>query len=614
MKTLLQKFLCVVMLAVATLFVACEPEYVQKDEVVDPSDIEFHAPDFKIVVKSKRCSEILLSAGSDGSMTYLDGAKISELGHWLMYDDPEIIGDEGYDNDTLFASFNPPSKALSVEWEISDPSVLEIVAQSVEDGYIVVKAKKIGTTDITASCEDRKTTIHSTVTDYYVTKMEGWDSNAKAGYLVENHTIFLDSDDPNSKRLNQKVWMVLEQKPAEVKSLIKWTPSEEGIVELKIKEGGQNNDKTWQPDSCIISPIKEGMISVIAQCQYRTVEVIITVKAKQAFTPIDSLQIVDNNGVNLRKLWLSRGEMSLAKVLCWPDNAYVDYDGYKWRSLNEDIVSIAQSGGDDLYNIKGLKKGTGKVMVSLGAGNSMKADTVEVEVCHAITQSDVKISAPAGIDLMSINVGETVQFTADISYDDATFNYYTIEWYCDAPVEQAIIDKSTGELTAIAQSSSFNVWAEVEYEKYPGREGNDEISRIVVSGNRCRIVEQVNINVDFTPVSITSAEDDYGQTVPMFVDAAGNTLLYLPNDAFIEIAGDGSYDSGEVELGTDYTLVYKSSAGTYTFNSGTCSLKIENGEGVYSFADVKAIGGAGAGKDVYLRITPANGTLTYTPQ
>ncbi len=620
MKTLFQKFLCVVMLAVATLFVACEPEYVQKNEEVDPSGVGFYAPDFNIVVKSKMCSEILLSAGSDGSMTYLDGAKVSELGHWLMLD-TDAIGDEGCDKDTLFASFNPPTNALSVTWEIEDPSVLEIVAESVEDGYIVVKAKKIGTTNITASCEGTKTTIQSTVTNYYVTKMEGWDSNAvkvKAGWQTENYTIFKESEDPNSTRKSQTVWMKMDKKPTEAYAPIDWLVSEENIVKLEVKEGVETSDG-WTPDTCVILPLTEGKVSITAKCQYRTVEVLVTVLDKHVLTPIDSLQLADNDGNVLQKLWLSRGEEQLTKVSCFPDNAYVDYDGYTWRALTPEVATIGVGSEDNVCNVKGVKKGFAQVEVSLGSGDKLVADTLEVEVCNAITASDFSISGPADVNLNTIDVGGNIQFASKISdvAAEVEFGYANVRWYCSAPAEFMTIDETTGKLSATKATGalSYKVWAEITYQKYPGRVGYEDVTVKIKSNELdCKVVKQERVDVAFTPATVTSTMDEFEMNVPLFEDASGNKLVFLPN-TFVGIEGD-AYDSGKVTLsGSDgYTLVYTPVSGKeYIFNSGTCSLTISGGQATYTFSNIKAINGGGTGIDVYLTI-PASGTLTYTPQ
>ena len=152
------------------------------DDENDSSSIDFYSPEFKFVLKSHLCSKQLLAQGSDGSMTYLDGAKVSELGHWMLLDN--VL----YGTDTIYATFNPANDALVVDWEIADPEVLEIVAQSVEDNYIVVKAKKLGTTTIEASINNkaRKVSINTTVVDAYATGMKGYDGKAgETGYVYK---------------------------------------------------------------------------------------------------------------------------------------------------------------------------------------------------------------------------------------------------------------------------------------------------------------------------------------------------------------------------------------------------------------------------------------------
>lgn len=131
----MKKLLYVVALALTTLFVACEPDFLQKDdESINPSDLEFAtSSELKLSLKSYLCSRQLLAAGSDGSMTYLEGTRISELGHWLLLDN------ERYGSDTIFATI-VPSVDVVVNWEVADPSIVEIVSQSEENNYIVVKA------------------------------------------------------------------------------------------------------------------------------------------------------------------------------------------------------------------------------------------------------------------------------------------------------------------------------------------------------------------------------------------------------------------------------------------------------------------------------------------
>lgn len=591
----MQKFLCVVMIAVTTFFVACEPDFVQRDETPDSSSVDFYSPEFKFILKSHLCSKQLLAAGSDGSMTYLDGAKISELGHWLLLDN--VL----YDTDTIFASFNPANDALVVDWEIEDPSVLEIVSQSVEGNYIVVKAKKLGTTTIEASIENksRKVSVTSTVTNAYATKMLGYDGKAgETGYRVENYTIFVSSEDPESKRLEQKVWMNVDQTPAvdemvddgqgnqvpAPKAPILWSVSEEGIVNLDVR--GERGD------TCIIKPVAEGMVTVLATCQYRTVQIITTVKNNQVLTTIDSLQFTTNDQL-FDKIWLSRNAQAFVNVACFPSNAYADYtDGYTWESLSPAVVAVETTGAAETDEfsriIKGLSAGDAQVKVSLGIGEKTKTKTFDVKVCNAVTS--IAITADGVNTVQEIPVDGTKQFVAVIDDvaaasefgDLLTWHVEPNSWDAsDNIADFMTIDEKNGLLTAIQktpENRSCNVYASLTYRKYPGHPTDN--STVTVNSNKiiC-IVKAAAQAIEFNPNYIYSDYNDMGGawTSATFTDGSGNSLIISATSGWEET--DHFKTAGIIDLESIGTATY---TGGVTFTSGTITVT-DNGNGSYTY-------------------------------
>jgi len=594
MKNLMQKFLCVVMIAVTTFFVACEPDFVQRDETPNSSSVDFYSPEFKFILKSHLCSKQLLAAGSDGSMTYLDGAKISELGHWLLLDN--VL----YDTDTIYASFNPANDALVVDWEIEDPSVLEIVSQSTERNYIVVKAKKLGTTTIEASIENksRKMSVTSTVTNAYATKMLGYDGKkGETGYRVENYTIFVNSEDPNSKRKEQKVWMGVDQTPAAdemvkdeygndvpaPKAPILWSVSEEGIVDISDIRGDRG-------DTCVIKPVAEGMVTVLATCQYRTVQILTTVKNNQVLTTIDSLQFTLNDNL-FDKIWLSRGQQAFVNVACFPDNAYADYtDGYTWESLSPTTVAVETTGdaSSDEFSriIKGISAGDAQVKVSLGIGEKTKSRTFDVKVCNAVT--GIAITADGTTDAQEIEVSSQKQFIAVIDDAAAAAEFgdlltWHVEpnpdaWNAGDEVADYLTIDGDGLLSANKVTPALKncyVYASMTYSKYPGHPTDHSTTTVTSNKIRCTVIEASTALV-FNPVSLTYTYlSGDGYTVDaVFTDAGGNAMTVTDNIT----EGDIYRTPGTIDLSGEYYVTYDGN----NFRSGTIEV-VDNGDGTYTY-------------------------------
>lgn len=602
----MKKLLYVVALALTTLFVACEPDFLQKDdESINPSDLEFAtSSELKLSLKSYLCSRQLLAAGSDGSMTYLEGTRISELGHWLLLDN------ERYGSDTIFATI-VPSVDVVVNWEVADPSVVEIVSQSEENNYIVVKAKKLGSTTIKASVEDKyEAIITTTVVDAYATKMLGYDGKKnESGYRVENYTIFLESEDPNSKRKEQKVWMKIDQTPAEdemvddgnggkipaPKAQILWSVSEEGIVDLDIRP-----DVDGRNDTCIIKPKAEGLVTVLATCQYRTVQVIVTVKNNQILTTIDSLQFTDNNGEVFDKLWLSRSETNFVNVACFPDNAYSDYtDGYQWISLNPSVAVVESTGQveTDEYQrvIRGVAAGETQIQVSLGIGEKRKTKTFDVKVCNAVTS--ISITAENGAtSWQTIGVGDTRNFIAEIDDADAATEYGSLlEWYLKPAdgwdssndiSDYMTIDNSTGEITALEitpENQNCLVYAKITHPKYPGHPTDNTTVTVESNTIVCSVIAG-NL-VRFNPVSLEyvySATSTYPISTATFTDAAGNTLSLTSNK---QNKTDFLRTAGSVACSARLVFTYTGVDGsTYNFKNSADILTVtDNGDGSFTY-------------------------------
>ena len=595
MKKLMQKLLCVVMVAFTTFFIACEPTFKENVDENDSSSIDFYSPEFKFVLKSHLCSKQLLAQGSDGSMTYLDGAKVSELGHWMLLDN--VL----YGTDTIYATFNPANNALVVDWEIADPEVLEIVAQSVEDNYIVVKAKKLGTTTIEASINNkaRKVSINTTVVDAYATGMKGYDGKAgETGYLVENYTIFVESEDDNSSRKQQRIWMKIEQVPGAdemvddgngnkvpaSKAPVVWSVSEEGIVDLDLR--GETND------TCIILPKAEGMVTVLATCQYRTVQIITTVKSMEVFTAIDSLQFTDNDGQLFDKIWLSRGAEAFVNVACFPSNAYASYkDGYTWESRDVNVAQVASTGnaGTDEFSRKvvGVAAGDAKIAVSLGMEGKKVTREFDVKVCNAVTALSINVGGST--ERQEVSVSKSKQFSAVIDDAAAAAEFGSLlRWKVegnpgawnenDEVSDFMTIDPITGVLTAKKETPALKsclVYAELEHPKYPGHPTNQETIKKISNKIQCVVIADA-VSLVFNPTSLVYTYypgDDYTENA-VFSDGSGNKLVI--NDS--ESMGDIYRTAGTINCSNNYYVTY----GAYSFRSGTITV-VDNGDGTYTY-------------------------------
>lgn len=602
----MKKLLYVVALALTTLFVACEPDFLQKDdESINPSDLKFAtSSELKLSLKSYLCSRQLLAAGSDGSMTYLEGTRISELGHWLLLDN------ERYGSDTIFATVVPSVDVL-VNWEVADPSVVEIVSQSEENNYIVVKAKKLGSTTIKASVEDKyEAIITTTVVDAYATKMLGYDGKKnESGYRVENYTIFLESEDPNSKRKEQKVWMKIDQTPAEdemvddgnggkvpaPKAQILWSVSEEGIVDLDIRP-----DVDGRNDTCIIKPKAEGLVTVLATCQYRTVQVIVTVKNNQILTTIDSLQFTDNNGEVFDKLWLSRSETNFVNVACFPDNAYSDYsDGYQWISLNPAIAVVESTGQaeTDEYQraIKGVAAGETQIQASLGIGEKIKTRTFDVKVCNAVTS--ISITNTFGSTDLPINKTIDISYTISDAAASAEFGdqltWYLVPssgWNPEGGIESYVTITRDGKLTTRKDTptgKTFGIYAQITHPKYPGHPTDN--TNVTIKSNDITSLKilPASTAIEFNPTFISynyGVEGDLWTEV-IFIDGEGNKLEIIDNDWDNEGNDDfrtaGIYNFFDLYPGV--SMNYIPSGGTNSkLTSGTIEV-IANGDGTYTY-------------------------------
>ena len=597
----MKKLLYVVAFALTTMFVACEPDFLQKDdESINPSDLEFAtSSELKLSLKSYLCSRQLLAAGSDGSMTYLEGTRISELGHWLLLDN------ERYGSDTIFATI-VPSVDLAVNWEVADSSIVEIVSQSEENNYIVVKAKKLGSTTIKASVEDKyEAIITTTVVDAYATKMLGYDGKKnETGYRVENYTIFLESEDPNSKRKEQKVWMKIDQTPAEdemvddgnggkvpaPKAQILWSVSEEGIVDLDIR-----HDVDGRNDTCIIKPKAEGLVTVLATCQYRTVQVIVTVKNNQILTTIDSLQFTDNNGEVFDKLWLSRSETKFVNVACFPNNAYSDYpDGYEWTSLNSSVAVVELTGQveTDEYQraIRGVAAGETQIQVSLGIGEKIKTRTFDVKVCNAVT--NISITSSLG-ENKRIPVGTTIDINYTISDaaaaaefgDRLTWHFVPSSgWNPEGGIESYVTITQDGKLTAhkdIPAGNSFDIYAQIIHPKYPGHPTDN--TTVTVQSSRITNIEIIpsSTSIEFNAVTVYYDWNGTTWSSMMFNDESGNILGFMADNHKTNIwKTEGTYDIVAEKM----TVMYATSDSSKTSNltSGTIQV-IANSDGTYTY-------------------------------
>ena len=342
------------------------------------------------------------------------------------------------------------------------------------------------------------------------------------------------------------------------------------------------------------------MVTVLATCQYRTVQVIVTVKNNQILTTIDSLQFTDNNGEVFDKLWLSRSETNFVNVACFPDNAYSDYtDGYQWISLNPSVAVVESTGQveTDEYQraIRGVAAGETQIQASLGIGEKIKTRTFDVKVCNAVTSISITKSYD-GTDLpinQTIDINYTISDAAAAAEFGDRLTWHLVPssgWNPEGGIESYVTITQDGKLTTHKDTptgKTFSISAQIIHPKYPGHPTDN--TNITVTSNEISSLKilPASTAIEFNPTSISYNYGSEGDlwTEVIFIDAEGNKLEIIDNDWDNEGNDDfkiaGTYNFFDLYRGV--SMNYIPSGGTNSkLTSGTIEV-IANANGTYTY-------------------------------